>query len=247
MDLEQGDEMVAVAQAGDARDVMMVSAQGQAIKFAIEGITPRSRTAGGVRGIRLVGEDQVVSMGVVVPNSYLLIVSENGFGKSTPTSSYPRHSRGGQGVRTFRTTEKAGNVAAARVVADTPGQDIVIISNKAQVVRITLAQVRVTGRNTQGVIVWQAKEDDDFVASIACFQETIQEATQEAIQETGQETATEEAQEETPENTTEATQDMVQEATQGNFLDVMQDTPDGPPTNGHRPNNGTHNNGADGQ
>ena len=251
MDLEQGDEMVAVAQAGDARDVMMVSAQGQAIKFAIEGITPRSRTAGGVRGIRLVGEDQVVSMGVVVPNSYLLIVSENGFGKSTPTSSYPRHSRGGQGVRTFRTTEKAGNVAAARVVADTPGQDIVIISNKAQVVRITLAQVRVTGRNTQGVIVWQAKEDDDFVASIACFQETIQEATQgtvqEPVQETVQEAAPEEAQEETPEETTEATKDTIQEATQGSFLDVMQDTHDGPPTNGHRPNNGTHNNGANGQ
>ena len=251
MDLEQGDEMVAVAQAGDAKDVMMVSAQGQAIKFAIEGITPRSRTAGGVRGIRLVGEDQVVSMGVVVPNSYLLIVSENGFGKSTPTSSYPRHSRGGQGVRTFRTTEKAGNVAAARVVADTPGQDIVIISNKAQVVRITLAQVRVTGRNTQGVIVWQAKEDDDFVASIACFQETIQEATQgtiqETVQETVQEAAPEEAQEETPEETTEATKDTIQEATQGSFLDVMQDTHDEPPTNGHRPNNGTHNNGANGQ
>ena len=247
MDLEQGDEMVAVAQAGDARDVMMVSAQGQAIKFAIEGITPRSRTAGGVRGIRLVGEDQVVSMGVVVPNSYLLIVSENGFGKSTPTSSYPRHSRGGQGVRTFRTTEKAGNVAAARVVADTPGQDIVIISNKAQVVRITLAQVRVTGRNTQGVIVWQAKEDDDFVASIACFQETIQEATQEAIQETVQGTNEEEPQEATEEEIPEEPQETDQEATQGNFLDVIQEAHDGPTTNGHRPNNGTGNNGANGQ
>jgi len=123
--------------------------------------------------MKLIGDDQVVAMGVVVPNSHLLIVSENGFGKSTPTSSYPRHSRGGQGVRTFRTTDKAGKVAAARVVTDSTGQEILIISAKAQVVRITLEQVRVTGRNTQGVIVWHAKESADHVASIACIQETI--------------------------------------------------------------------------
>ena len=173
MDLEQGDELVAVAQVGEAKDVMMISANGQAIKFPIAGMTPRSRTAGGVRGMKLIGDDQVVAMGVVVPNSHLLIVSENGFGKSTPTSSYPRHSRGGQGVRTFRTTDKAGKVAAARVVTDSTGQEILIISAKAQVVRITLEQVRVTGRNTQGVIVWHAKESADHVASIACIQETI--------------------------------------------------------------------------
>ena len=173
MDLEQGDELVAVAQVGEAKDVMMVSANGQAIKFPIVGMTPRSRTAGGVRGMKLIGNDQVVAMGVVVPNSHLLIVSENGFGKSTPTASYPRHSRGGQGVRTFRTTDKAGKVAAARVVAETAGQEILIISAKAQVVRITLEQVRVTGRNTQGVIVWHAKESGDHVVSIACFQETV--------------------------------------------------------------------------
>jgi DNA gyrase subunit A len=173
MDLEQGDELVAVAQVGEAKDVMMVSANGQAIKFPIVGMTPRSRTAGGVRGMKLIGNDQVVAMGVVVPNSHLLIVSENGFGKSTPTASYPRHSRGGQGVRTFRTTDKAGKVAAARVVAETAGQEILIISAKAQVVRITLEQVRVTGRNTQGVIVWHAKESGDHVVSIACLQETV--------------------------------------------------------------------------
>jgi len=173
MDLEQGDELVAVAQVGEAKDVMMVSANGQAIKFPIAGMTPRSRTAGGVKGMKLIGNDQVVAMGVVVPNSHLLIVSENGFGKSTPTASYPRHSRGGQGVRTFRTTDKAGKVAAARVVAETAGQEILIISAKAQVVRITLEQVRVTGRNTQGVIVWHAKESGDHVVSIACFQETV--------------------------------------------------------------------------
>jgi DNA gyrase subunit A len=150
----------------------MVSENGQAIKFRVASLTPRSRSAGGVRGMRLVGEDKVVAMGVVTPNSHLLIVSQRGYGKSTPLASYPRVSRGGQGVRTFRVTAKGGPVAAARVVSDAPGQEIFIISSKAQMVRITLQDVRVTGRNTQGVIVWRDREADDFVASIACFQET---------------------------------------------------------------------------
>ena len=171
-DLEQGDELVSVAQVGEAKDVIMVTEHGQAIKFPITGLTPRSRTAGGVRGIRLLNKDQVVAMSTVTPNSHLLIVSVHGYGKSTPLASYPRHARGGQGVRTFRTSDKAGKVAAARVVQEGPGQLILIISAKAQVVRITLEDVRVTGRNTQGVIVWRDREPDDFVASIACFQES---------------------------------------------------------------------------
>ena len=75
-------------------------------------------------------------------------------------------------MRTFRTSAKAGKVAAARVVTEGPGQLILIISAKAQVVRITLEDVRVTGRNTQGVIVWRDREPDDQVASIAVFQES---------------------------------------------------------------------------
>ena len=171
-DLEQGDELVSVAQVGEATEVVMVTQQGQAIKFPISGLTPRSRTAGGVRGIRLLNKDEVVAMSTVTPNSHLLIVSARGYGKSTPLASYPRHSRGGQGVRTFRVSDKAGKVAAARVVSEGPGQLILIISAKAQVVRITLEDVRVTGRNTQGVIVWRDREPDDYVASIACFQES---------------------------------------------------------------------------
>ena len=171
-DLEQGDELVSVAQVGDAKHVVMVTEQGQAIKFPITGLTPRSRTAGGVRGIRLLKNDSVVAMSTVTPNSHLMIVSQRGYGKSTPLASYPSHSRGGQGVRTFRVSDKAGKVAAARVVSEAPGQLILIISAKAQVVRITLEDVRVTGRNTQGVIVWRDREADDYVASIAVFQES---------------------------------------------------------------------------
>ena len=173
MDLEQGDELVAVGQVGAAKDLIMVSEKGQAIKFPVEKLTPRSRAAGGVRGMRLLDGDKIIAMAPILPNTHLLIVSERGYGKSTPLSSYPRHSRGGQGVRTFRVNEKTGIVAAARVVPDTSGQEIFIISAKAQVVRLTLEDVRVTGRNTSGVIVWRDREPDDYVASIACFQEGL--------------------------------------------------------------------------
>ena len=176
IDLKQGDELVAVAQVGEGKDVMMVTEKGQASRFRIADLTPRSRTAGSVRGIKLIDDDQVIAMDVIVPNSYLVIVSQRGYGKVTATSSYSTKGRGGQGVKTYDTkdTDKTGKVAAARIVTDTPGQDVLIISAKAQVVRIDLSEIRQTGRIAQGVIVWRDREPDDVVASIAVFQDTSQ-------------------------------------------------------------------------
>ena len=174
MDLEEGDELVAVSRVGEAPHILMVSENGQSVKFPVSDLLPKSRTAGGVRGMKLLEGDQIVSMAPAPPNSHLLIVSQRGYGKSTPVHRYESHSRGVQGVRTFKVTEKTGPVAAARVVTDAPGQEILIISAKAQVVRITLQDVRVTtSRNTQGVIVWRDREPDDHVVSIACFQENL--------------------------------------------------------------------------
>ena len=175
MDLEAGDELVSVAQVDEDKDIVMVSEKGQAIRFAVANLTPRSRAAGGVRGMRLLGGDQLITMAAVLPNNYLVIVSQHGFGKSTPLSRYPRHSRGGQGVRTFKVTTKTGPVAAARVVSDAEGQEILVISAKAQVIRVTLDDFRVTGRDAQGVIIWRDREPDDYVAAIACFQDTSTE------------------------------------------------------------------------
>jgi DNA gyrase subunit A len=172
MDLETGDELVSVSEVGEAKDIIMVSEKGQAIRFAVTNLTPRSRTAGGVRGMRLLAGDQLIFMAAAPPGSHLLIVSQRGYGKSTPVSRYPRHSRGGQGVRTFKVTEKSGPVAAARVVTDAAGQEIFVISAKAQVIRVTLEDFRVVGRDTQGVIIWRDREPDDYVASIAAFQES---------------------------------------------------------------------------
>jgi DNA gyrase subunit A len=171
MNLEAGDELVSVRQLRDAEDVIMVSEQGQAIRFPVRGLSPRSRSAGGVRGMRLREGDRVVAMDIVWNDDNLVVVSQRGYGKSTRLSEYPRHSRGGQGVRTLRVTEKTGPVAMSRVVPNADGYEVFIISAKAQVVRINLEDVRVSGRDTQGVIVWRDRDPDDYVASVACFQE----------------------------------------------------------------------------
>jgi DNA gyrase subunit A len=172
MDLEEKDELVGVSLLGQAEDVIMVSETGQSIRFPVTDLTPRSRSAGGVRGMRLSPGDRVVAMGTVTPDSHLLVVSTGGYGKSTPLSQYRIQTRGGSGILTFRVTEKTGKVAAAQVVTDAAGQEIFVISSKAQVVRLNLQDVRVTGRATQGVIIWRDREADDFLASIACFQES---------------------------------------------------------------------------
>ncbi len=180
MNLEEGDELVSVTQIGAADEIVMVSEKGQALIFQVrnnaddkKNLTPRSRAAGGVKGIQLVGDDKVVGMAPVTPNGHLLVVSKGGYGKSTPLKNYPRHGRNGRGVRTFRVNDKTGPVAAARVVTEGEGQEVFIISAKAQVVRINLEDVKVTNsRYTQGVIIWRDREPDDFVASVACFQET---------------------------------------------------------------------------
>ena len=180
MNLEEGDELVSVAKLGDADEIIMVSEQGKAARFQVrnhpddkKNLTPRSRAAGGVRGMKLSGDDKVVGMAPVIPNGNLLVVSRRGYGKSTPLDKYPVKGRGTQGVITFRVDDQTESIAAARVVTDDEGQEVFIISAKAQVVRINLQDVKVTdGRRTKGVIIWRDREPDDCVASVACFQET---------------------------------------------------------------------------
>ena len=182
MNLEEGDELVSVAKLGDSDEVVMVSERGKAARFQVRNhqdekrnLTPRSRAAGGVRGMNMEGDDKVIAMSPIIPNSHLLVVSKGGYGKSTPLTleNYPRKGRNTKGVITMRVNNKTGPVAAARVVTEDEGQEVLIISAKAQVVRINLHDVRVTSRRiAQGVIVWRDREPDDYVASVACFQET---------------------------------------------------------------------------
>ncbi len=154
-------------------DVMVVTADGQAIRFKERDIRPMGRTAGGVRGMRLKGKDSVVGMDVVSPELVkqrvleLLVVSEHGLGKRTDINEYKVQGRGGSGIKTMSITAKTGPIISARVVNNTnDDQDVMAISNNGQVVRTPLKTISRLGRATQGVRVMRFKEDGDKVASV---------------------------------------------------------------------------------
>jgi len=166
MDLEQGDELIAARLAGADDHVILITESGQSIKFAVSDLRAASRTSGGVRGIRVAADDRVVAMDVVDPDAHLFVISAYGFGKRTPLDSYPLQARGGSGVRTFKVVEKTGKVIAASVVY--PRQGLMLISAKGIVIRTTIDDIPIIGRDTQGVSVMKV-EPGDKVASFSAL------------------------------------------------------------------------------
>ncbi len=166
MDIEPGDELVATRIARESDEVIMVSKDGFSIRFPVGELPSRSRAAGGVRGmnVKVREDDRVVAMDVVVPGLQLLVISERGVGKPTSVASYKRQNRGGMGLRTMRITAKSGPIATARIVSE--GEDLLIVSEKGQVTRTSLSEIREKGRLTQGVNI-VTMDDDDKVVSIA--------------------------------------------------------------------------------
>ena len=165
MSLKADDDMVAARLAMDDDDVIFVSEQGMSIRFPVSEVPLRQRAAGGVKGMALRPNDQVVSMGVGGPTSRLLVIGKLGYGKVTPLGSYRRQGRGGIGIKTFNITAKTGVVAAAEVIDD--GKEVYVVSEEAQVLRTSLSEIRSMGRATQGVTIFKP-QPGDAVSSIAC-------------------------------------------------------------------------------
>ncbi len=141
MDLEEDDELIGAKLAHADDDVLIITAQGKAIRFTVTELRSASRTSGGVRGIRLgEGNDRAVSLNLTPKDSELLVVTEKGYGKCTPIDDYPTQSRGGNGVITLKVTEKTGPVAAARVIGDNDS-DLMIISAGGVVIRMDVGNI----------------------------------------------------------------------------------------------------------
>ena len=192
MDLAPNDELIAVCVAKDSDDAIMVTENGKSIRFAVSTLRASSRTSGGVRGVRLGGDDKLVSIDIAEPQSYVLIVTSEGYGKLTKIGEYPQQQRGGLGVKTLKVTDKTGVVAAARVVS--LSQQLMLISADGQVTATrvtekeggfpvpqsnTLASdtdlseqkrvgISILSRNTQGVRLMRLEEGDK-VAAIAAY------------------------------------------------------------------------------
>lgn len=162
MNLEKGDELVAARLASDDDEVIMVNENGRAIRFGVAGLRLASRTSGGVRGMRLAPGDAVVGMDLIYPDSYLLVLTVNGFGKMSPLRLYPLHKRGGAGIGTLRVKENTGKIIAARVV--NPGQELLIMSAEGIVERTPAKEVPMKNRNTLGVHVMRLDPGDRVVS-----------------------------------------------------------------------------------
>ena len=159
MSLEKGDELVFARLCKEGDDVIMVSAQGKAIRFRASELRAASRMSGGVRGMRLQPkEDEIVALETVVPEAMLLTTSETGLGKRTSFNEYPRHSRGGQGVITHNVTERTGRVVSARAVF--PTHELIVMSESGIVMRTTVDSIATVGRSAQGVHVMGVGQGD---------------------------------------------------------------------------------------
>ena len=164
MRLDARDELIAARGAHDDDDVLIVSSGGQAIRLNVGSLRVASRASGGVRGMRLRDDARVIALVVASDGEDLLVVTELGAGKRTPMVEYPRKGRGGQGVLTFRVSDRTGPIAVARAVrAD---HEVILVSRDGIVMRTRTDLISQQGRSTQGVAVMNVDEGDT-VASIA--------------------------------------------------------------------------------
>jgi DNA gyrase subunit A len=148
------------------------------IRFGEDDVRTMGRSAAGVRGMDLSDADEVVGMSVIDKNQKLdiLTVASSGYGKRTNESEYRVQSRGGKGIITMKATEKNGEVISVRTVSDS--DDLMLISDKGQVVRIRIKEISTMGRNTQGVRLIRLKEGEKLVACQSLAEKDADEASE---------------------------------------------------------------------
>ena len=167
MKLSDGDELVGVAPCNESDDLLMATRNGKAIRFAVDAVRVfRGRDSTGVRGVKLLGDDSVVSMSIIADTEreFVLSVTENGYGKRTPVSDYRQTGRGGQGVANIETSDRNGRVMASFTVVEE--DQLMLVTNHGQVIRIRVHggegdSIRVAGRKTQGVRLFDVSSDEE--------------------------------------------------------------------------------------
>ena len=159
--LAEGDELIAAGRSGGDNRVLVATSSGKAILFEEVDIRPMGRTATGVRGIALGDSDEVIGMEVIHPDSTVLTVTENGYGKRTRIDDYRVQRRGGQGIINIKTTARNGPVVGVTQVVD--GDDVMLITDAGKVLRCSVDGISTMGRATQGVRVMNLSSDESLV------------------------------------------------------------------------------------
>jgi DNA gyrase subunit A len=164
MGLNEGDQLIATAITSGQDEVFLSTRHGMSIRFGEEDVRAMGRAAVGVRGIDLEEGDAVVGMEILRPQGMLLTATENGFGKRTGIEEYRVQSRGGKGVITLKVTEKTGAIVGVAQVSE--GDDVMLITDSGKIIRMAVDEIRIIGRNTQGVRLIGLQENER-VASLA--------------------------------------------------------------------------------
>ena len=177
--LEKGDALKKVVKTSGEDDIVLATKSGIAIRFKEKDIRPMGRSAAGVKGIKIKGTDEVIGMDVVANSKlqitnhkqWLMVVMENGYGKRTEISEYKVQGRGGSGIKTANITAKTGGIVISSILHDSEDEeDLIVISQKGQVIRTATKSISVLGRATQGVRIMRL-EPGDKVASGTCVKE----------------------------------------------------------------------------
>ena len=167
--LDKGDQLVSALLTEKGDEVMLATTGGQSIRFKESDIREMGRTAGGVRGIKLAKNDEVIGVDVVKKDNKdgaFLSMSANGFGKKTSLKEYKVQKRGGSGIKTAKVTAKTGKLIVAKVLAGDE-EELIAMSKKGQVIRTALKDISSLGRQTQGVTIMRLRAGDG-IASLVC-------------------------------------------------------------------------------
>lgn len=177
--LREDDELIDVMISDNSDNIMLITKNGQGIKFRETDVRETGRSAMGVRGIELNLGDEVISMQLESQGECILIVSANGMGKRTPFSDFKLQNRGGKGVKCYKITEKTGEVIGAKAVNN--GNEIMMITNEGIIIRMFVDDISILGRVTLGVKLMNTGNDNDIVvASITKVKESVTEADAQA-------------------------------------------------------------------
>jgi len=172
INLDAGDELKWVRMTNGDNEVVISTSQGQAIRFHEKDVRPMGRVSRGVRGIRLRAGDQVIGMDIVEETTSIFVISEFGYGKRTKIAQFTAHARGGVGIRSAVVNKKTGNLTGVKALTEN-ANEVIIISNNGQTIRLGLKDIPELGRATQGVRIMRLN-DGDSVASLALVDKSLE-------------------------------------------------------------------------
>lgn len=164
INLDDGDELKWIRLTDGNNEVVISTAQGQAIRFHERDVRPMGRVSRGVRGIRLRAGDQVIGMDVVQEKSSIFVISQFGYGKRTKVAQFTAHARGGVGIRSAVVNSKTGKLIGVKSLSEEDGQEVIIVSSQGQTIRLGLKDIPSLGRATQGVRIMRLNDGDEVVS-----------------------------------------------------------------------------------